>query len=198
VVKLVLIEDDPMVRRWVEHSLEDTEFRIAGHAETCDDGVALAVRLQPDLLLLDNRLPDAPGTEALRRLRREGIGAPALMMTARREPGFNEQAREAGAQGALLKSGSAAELLTALRTIRAGELAFDSRHPPRPAGQRALTPAERATLRLLSGGATNKEIAQRLNVSDETVKTLLSRAYSKLGVRGRAEAVRAAYERGLL
>jgi DNA-binding NarL/FixJ family response regulator len=119
-------------------------------------------------------------------------------MTANLEEGFNETAREAGAQATVLKSGRVDELLAALRAAIEGDDAFDSRHPRRAPGRAALSPREREILRLVAGGATNREIASKLEVGDETVKTLLARTFAKLGVRRRAEAVSAAYSRGLL
>lgn len=195
---VLLVEDDSMVRGWVRLALEGSEFRLAGETSTAAEALELARRRRPDLLLVDYRLPDRVGTEYVRDLRRQGLDIPAVLMTANAERGLNEAAREAGAQGSVLKSGKAAELLGALRSVLAGEPTFDPRHPRRPPGRAALSPREREILRLVAGGATNREIASTLEVGDETVKTLLARTFAKLGVRRRAEAVSAAYSRGLL
>jgi DNA-binding NarL/FixJ family response regulator len=119
-------------------------------------------------------------------------------MTANEERGYNEAAREAGAQGTVLKTGSAEELVDALRRVHAGEQAYDARHPQRSVGRGALSPREREVIRLVAGGSTNQEIAEQLGVGSETVKTLLARTFAKLGVRRRAEAVSAAHELGIL
>ena len=195
---VLLVDDDEMVRGWVRLALEGTEFRIAGEAANSADAADLAARRNPDLLLVDHKLGGEVGTELVRDLRRRGVSAPALVMTANSQGGFNEAAREAGAQGTLLKTGKRAELLEALRAVADGGDAFDGRHPRRPPGRAALSPREREVLRLVAGGATNREIAAELGVGDETVKTMLARAFAKLGVRRRAEAVAAAHERGLL
>ena len=195
---VLLVDDDEMVRGWVRLALEGTEFRIAGEAANSADASDLAARRNPDLLLVDHKLGGEVGTELVRDLRRRGVSAPALVMTANSQGGFNEAAREAGAQGTLLKTGKRAELLEALRAVADGGDAFDGRHPRRPPGRAALSPREREVLRLVAGGATNREIAAELGVGDETVKTMLARAFAKLGVRRRAEAVAAAHERGLL
>lgn len=195
---VLVVEDDAMVRGWVRLSLRSSEFRLAGEAEDAAAAVALCVRRAPDLLLVDYRLPDMVGTELLRLLRREGVAAPAVLMTANGERGMNEAAREAGAQGTVLKTGKAEELLLALRLVADGGDSFDGRHPRRPAGHGALSPRERQVLELVAAGATNREIAAALGVGDETVKTLLARTFAKLGVRRRAEAVSAAHARGLL
>jgi DNA-binding NarL/FixJ family response regulator len=119
-------------------------------------------------------------------------------MTAYGEAGFNEVAREAGAQGSVLKTGSSEELLEVLREVRDGRGSFDPRYPSRDPGRAALTPRERDVLRLLAAGRTNRQVAEQLEVSSETVKTLVSRSFSKLGVHRRAEAVATAQRLGLL
>jgi DNA-binding NarL/FixJ family response regulator len=134
----------------------------------------------------------------VRELRLNGVTAPALLMTANEETGFNEAAREAGAQGTVLKTGSADELVDALQRVHNGQPAYDARHPRRAAGQTALSPREREVLELVASGSTNQQIAEQLGVGPETVKTLLARTFAKLGVRRRAEAVSAAHELGLL
>jgi DNA-binding NarL/FixJ family response regulator len=195
---VLVVEDDAMVGDWIRMTLEDTEFRIVGLARRAADVADLGARRAPGLLLVDYRLPDRVGTELVRDLRRTGLALPALVMTANAERGFNEVVREVGAQGTVLKTGSAEELLDSLRAVAEGGEAFDPRHPPRAAGQAALSPRERDVLRLVAQGATNREVAQQLGVGEETVKTLLARIYAKLGVRRRAEAVSEAHNRGLL
>jgi DNA-binding NarL/FixJ family response regulator len=195
-VSLLVVEDDAMVRSWVRLSLRASEFRIAAEASTAVEARTLLDVVEPDFLLVDNRLPDQVGTELIRELRRGGVTAPAVMMTANAETGFSERARDVGAQGTLLKSGSPIELLDVLRAVVAGRSAFDKHHPPRQGG--GLSPRELQVLRRVAAGETNREIADRLQVGVETVKTLLGRMYSKLGARSRAQAVAVARERGLL
>lgn len=197
-VAVLLIEDDSMVRGWVRLALEGSEFRLVGEAATGAEVPDLLTRRRPDLMLLDYRLPDTLGTELLRSLRQAGVDTPAILMTANPERGFNEAAREAGAQGTTLKSGSPPELLDALRALVDARSSFDVRHPPRPAGRAALSPREREVVRLVASGATNREVAAALEVGEETVKTLLARTFAKLGVRRRAEAVAEAQRQGLL
>jgi DNA-binding NarL/FixJ family response regulator len=197
-VGVLLVEDDAMVRGWVRMSLSATEFRLVGEAVDAAEALELVDRRIPDVLLVDYRLPDQVGTEFVRRLRRTGNAMPAVLMTANAERGFNELAREAGAEGTSMKTGRAEELLNALRLVAAGGTAYDARHPRRPAGLAALSPREREVITLVAGGATNGEIAQQLSVGSETVKTLLARTCTKLGVRKRAEAVAVAHELGIL
>jgi len=197
-LSVLLVEDDAMVSGWVRMAFESTEIRLAGVAASAAEALALAARRQVDVLLVDYRLPDGRGTELVRDLRLNGVSAPALLMTANAEDGFNEAAREAGAQGTVLKTGSADELVEAIRRVHKGEAAYDARHPRRAAGKTALSPREREVLRLVASGSTNQQIARQLGVGPETVKTLLARTFSKLGVRRRAEAVSAAHDLGLL
>lgn len=195
---VLLVEDDSMVRSWVRLALTGSEFRLAGEAATRSEAVELAARRRLDVLLVDYRLPDTLGTDVLRELREAGVTAPAVLMTANPERGFNDAARASGAQGTALKSGSPDELLETLRTVVGGMTAFDARHPRRPAGMGALSPREREVVRLVAGGATNREVAAALGIGEETVKTVLARTYAKLGVRRRAEAVAEAQKQGLL
>jgi two-component system response regulator DesR len=193
----LLVEDDAIVRAWVRLALADSEFWVGGEAPTMGEALELVSRRRCDLLLVDHRLPDRFGTELIREVRRRGDMTPAVLIAARAERGLNEAAREAGAQGSVLKRGSAEELLSALRRVAAGEEAFDPRHPRRAPRAGALSPREREVLRLLTTGATNREISESLGIGAETVKTLLSRSYGKLGVSRRAEAIAAAHEQGI-
>ena len=197
-ISVLLVEDDSMVRGWVRLALEGTEFRLAGEASSAADVPDLVQRRRPDVLLVDYRLPDGSGVELVRELRRQGVGTPAVLMTANAEQGFNESARGAGAQGSVLKTGSIEDLTAALRAVHGGRESFDPRHPRRAPGRGTLSGREREALRHVAGGLTNREIAERLGVGEETVKTLLARTFAKLGVKRRAEAVAIAHEQGLL
>ena len=197
-VSVLIVEDDAIVRAWVRLALDGTEFRIAGEAERVPEALELATRRRPDLLLLDLRLPERSGLDLVRELRARGVSAPAVLMTATAEPGLNERARETGVQGTVVKSAQQGRLVAALRAVLAGRSSYDPQHPQRAAGRAPLSPREREVLGLVSEGATNVQIAVRLDVSEETVKTLLSRVFLKLGARRRAEAVAVAQRAGLL
>lgn len=197
-IAVVVVEDDAIVRDWVRLAFSDSEFRLAGQATSAIETTALLKRRRPSLLLVDYRLADGTGTDLVRELRAGGESTPVLLMTAKPTEGFNELARETGAQGSVLKTGSRDELLTALRAVLNHEAAFDSRHPKRSHDRPPLSARERQVLRLIAGGATNREIARELGIGNETIKTICARAYVKLGARRRAEAIAAAQERGLL
>ncbi len=187
-----------MVRSWVRLSLRASEFRVDAEAASAVEAVELMLAVEPDFLLVDYRLPDHRGTELIRELRTRGVTAPALMMTANREQGFNEAARDVGAQGSVLKTGSPIELLAALRTVLAGNAISDPYHPPRPGGSAPLTRRQREILALVAHGRSNQDIANELGIGVETVKTQLHRTFHKLQVRTRAQAVAVARGLGLI
>ncbi|HXH81937.1 MAG TPA: response regulator transcription factor [Candidatus Tectomicrobia bacterium] len=197
-VSVGVVDDDAIVRAWVRHSLAGTEFRVAGEAATASEALDMVERRRPDVLVVDLNLPDQAGTAVVQALRRRSSMAPALVITAVPRRGLNETVREAGAQGVIQKQADPGELLRALREVVAGNVVVDHRHPRRPSGQAALSPREREVLALAASGATNVEIAARLGVSRQTVKTLLGRAFAKLGAGNRIEAVAAARELGIL
>ena len=195
---VLVVEDDAIVRAWVRLALERSEFRIAGEASSAQEAFDLAERRRPGLLLVDYRLPDLLGTQLVRELRLRGIGAPAVLISARSERGLNEAAREAGIQVTVHKRGDVAELLDALRHARDGVGGFDPDNLHRLTQEAVPSARERQALALVAHGMTNPQIAAELRVSVETVKTLLERTYRKLGVGRRAEAVALAKERGLI
>jgi DNA-binding NarL/FixJ family response regulator len=197
-VNMLIVEDDAIVRSWIRLSLRRSEFRIIAEAATAADARELAASVAPDVWLIDYRLPDQLGTVLLRDLRQQGVDAPAMVVTAGVMHGFNELVRQAGGQGSALKTGSPAELLAGLRAVAGGKLSFDARHPTRVRRQGVLTPREREVLALVGEGATNVQIATTLGIGTETVKTMLARAFVKLGVNRRAHAVSVAHERGIL
>jgi DNA-binding NarL/FixJ family response regulator len=197
-IAVLVVEDDSIVRSWVRLSLRGTELRVAGEAGSAQEAEELVGRRHCDVLLVDQHLPDRLGTELVRRLRRTGVELPVVLMTASAEEGLNETAREAGVQASVVKSSDPERLIEVIRSVLAGEGVFDVAHPRRPKGQATLAPREQETLALIAAGRTNREAAAQLGISDETVKTLLERAYAKLGVRRRAEAVLEARRRGLV
>jgi DNA-binding NarL/FixJ family response regulator len=194
---VMVVDDDAIVRSWLKDQLAGTDFQIVAEAGSPAEAYRLLETVRPQIMLVDQRLPGGPGTEAVRRMRANGLlgDTRVLMLTAVAHSGFNDLARRCGAQGTLLKASDPESLLTALRTIRAGRTWFDPRHP---AGTVTLSPRERDVLTHLSRGVTNREIAEALGVGSQTVKTLVSRIYTKLGVHRRAEAVTEAIRLGLL
>ncbi|HEX3647693.1 MAG TPA: response regulator transcription factor [Pseudonocardiaceae bacterium] len=206
----VLVADDHEVVRTGYAALLDTQpdFTVVG---TAGDGVE-AVRgcreLSPDVVLMDVRMPRMDGIEATRQL----AGGPrVLILTTFDLDEYVYDALRAGASGFLLKDVTAERLFDAVRVVAAGEALlaptvtrrligeFARQRPtPAPAPLAALTPRETQVLRLVAEGLSNPEIATRLVVTEETVKTHVSRVLNKLGLRDRTQAVVTAYESGLV
>ena len=197
-IGVAVVDDDAIVRDWIRQSLEGTEFRIVGEGSTPDDARSILRRRRPDLLILDYRLPEQRATDIVRELRRDGLTVPVLVITATAEAGLNEAVREAGAEGVVLKRGDSDLLLYAMRSVVSGEGIVDPENPRRAPEESPLSPREREVLRLAGQGRTNAEIAAELDLGKESVKTFLSRAFTKLGARNRTDAVKRAGERGLL
>jgi DNA-binding NarL/FixJ family response regulator len=197
-VEVLIVDDDQIVCAWLAASLVGTEFRVAGDAPSRALALTMMERRHIDVLLVDFQLPRESGLELVRELRADGRMTPAVVMTASAHQGLSEAAREAGAQGTLLKSAKQKSLLAALRAVAAGKTWFDPAHPSRRDGESPLAPREREVLTLVAHGLTNREIAARLELGEESVKTYLERAFGKLGVSRRAEAVSEAHRLGLL
>jgi DNA-binding NarL/FixJ family response regulator len=169
---------------------------------------------RPDVVLMDIRMPAMDGIEATRQLGEDGAEAPkVIVLTTFDLDEYVYDALGAGASGFLLKDVTAETLFDAVRVVAAGEALLDpavTRRlvsefarlrptlPPRPDALEELTPREVEVLRLVAEGMSNGEIAERLVVSDETVKTHVSRVLSKLHLRDRTQAVVVAYESGLV
>lgn len=178
---------------------------VVGEAASGPEALALCRRLREgiDVVLMDLRMPGGGGVEAIRRLRAGGPEPRVLVLTTYDTDDDIRTALEAGADGYLLKDARGAELVRAVRDLASGVSVF-SRDVVRSLARRptaeepVLSPRELEVLRVIADGGTNKAAADRLFVSEATVKTHLRRAYAKLGVSDRAAAVRVAFERGLL
>ncbi len=212
----IVVADDHEVVRTGFAGLLDTQddFTVAGTAADGAEAIRLAERLRPDVVLMDIRMPGMDGIEATRQLiGTGGAGARVLILTTFDLDEYVYDAIRAGASGFLLKDVTAEHLFDAVRVIASGEALlaptvtrrliseFAALHRPEtpPAAVLStLTPRETQVLRLVAEGLSNPEIAGRLTVTEETVKTHVSRVLSKLGLRDRTQAVVTAYETGLV
>jgi len=212
----IVVADDHQVVRTGFAALLDTQpdFTVVGTA--CDgvEAVRIARELRPDVVLMDVRMPTMDGIEATKQLTESGAAPRILILTTFDLDEYVYDALCAGASGFLLKDVTAERLFDAVRVVAAGEALLAptvtrrlidefTRLRPRPAAAPAaalatLTPRETQVLRLVAEGLSNPEIADRLVVTEETVKTHVSRVLSKLGLRGRTQAVVIAYESGLV
>ncbi|MGW8887156.1 response regulator [Streptomyces sp. NPDC055749] len=216
----VVIADDHLVVRTGFAALLDSqpEFTIVRTATTGVDAVRVCREVSPDVVLMDIRMPEMDGIEATRQLVGDvpdGVQAPrVLILTTFDLDEYVYDALRAGASGFLLKDATAERLFDAVRVISAGDALLDpgitrrligeftrlparTRVQPSP-GLDALTARETEVLLLVAEGLSNAEIAARLVVTEETVKSHVSRTLTKLGLRDRTQAVIAAYETGLV
>jgi DNA-binding NarL/FixJ family response regulator len=210
VIRVLVADDQPLVRSGFRMILEERDdLELVGEAENGEQAVTLARELDPDVILMDVRMPALDGVEATRRLADGGSRAKVLVLTTFDLDEYVYAAVRAGASGFLLKDVQPTELVDAIRVVAAGNSLFGpaatQRLVERFAGAvpdstslDALTDRERDILRLLAQGNSNAELAAKLYVSEATVKTHVSAVLRKLGVRDRVQAVIAAYEAGLV
>ncbi len=220
-IRIVVADDHQVVRIGFAELLgTQPDFAVLGTACDGAEAVRISRELHPDVVLMDVRMPGMDGIEATRQLACQGAGSPPggpriLILTTFDLDEYVYDALRAGASGFLLKDVTAERLFDAVRVVAAGDALLAptvtrrligefALMRPRPeaaapeAAFAALTPRETQVLRLVAEGLSNPEIAARLVVTDETVKTHVSRVLSKLGLRDRTQAVVAAYESGLV
>jgi DNA-binding NarL/FixJ family response regulator len=205
-IRILVVDDHPVVREGLIASLEDDpQFQVVGAAASAEEAIPLAAAHGPDVVLLDLELPGRGGLEAIPDLAAAHEGMRILVLTAYDTDERVVGAIRAGANGYLLKGASIEEIARAIRTVHAGETYLEPRaasrviaqlHPSRRAG--SLTERERAVLRLVAAGRSNKQIARHLGITERTVKFHVTSILNKLGADNRAQAVALAAERGLI
>jgi DNA-binding NarL/FixJ family response regulator len=199
-IRLVIVDDHPVVRDGLSGIFGGAEgFEVVGVAEDGARGVELARRLDPDVVLMDLRMPGMDGVTAIREL----AGRRVLVLTTFDSDSDVLPAIEAGATGYLLKDAPREELYRAVRAAARGESVLSPPVATRVlraarSDEPALSARELEVLELVARGSTNREAARTLFISEATVKTHLLHVYAKLGVPDRASAVAAAFDRGLL
>jgi DNA-binding NarL/FixJ family response regulator len=212
----VLIADDQaLVRVGLRKILEaEPETTVVGEAADGEDAVAAVLRLRPDVVLMDIRMPVLDGIEATRRITASQPATHVLILTTFGLDGYVYDALRAGASGFMLKDAPPEEIAAAVRIVAGGEALlapavtrtvieeFARREPTPasspPAALSELTSREREVLDLLARGLSNPEICQRLVISEATAKTHVARILQKLGLRDRVQVVIYAYENGLV
>ena len=204
-VRLLIVDDHPVVRDGLRGMFEGEEgFEVVAEATNGADAISKARAHDPDVVLMDLRMPEMDGVSAIRQMTELGIPARVLVLTTFDTDSDVLPAIEAGATGYLLKDAPRDELLRAVRSAAAGEAVLSPSVAARLLDQvrqplkETVSQRELEVLQLVASGATNREVAERLFVSEATVKTHLLHIYAKLGVNDRAAAVGAAFEKGLL
>ncbi|MEU9056769.1 response regulator transcription factor [Streptomyces sp. NPDC048384] len=207
-ISLLIVDDHPVVRDGLRGVFESASgFHVLGEAADGLEAVEKAGALDPDVILMDLRMPGGGGVDAIAELTRRGARAKVLVLTTYDTDTDTLPAIEAGATGYLLKDAPRDDLFTAVRAAAEGRTvlspAVASRlvsavRAPKAAGNEPLSAREREVLALVAKGTSNREIARELFISEATVKTHLTHLYAKLGVKDRAAAVATAYQRGIL
>ncbi|MEO7366032.1 MAG: response regulator transcription factor [Sphingomicrobium sp.] len=202
--RILVADDHPMIRTALEALLRDTEFAIVGTARTGESTLREVERLLPDILLLDLQMPGGNGMDVLRRLRATKSKKPppkVVLLTAGIDDSALLEAKSLKVQGIVLKNSDPGYLLECLDHVRHGRAWMDPElterarqlaKAPAGGGRVGLTPRERQLIGFVRTGLRNREIAERLGVTEGTVKTYLHAIFEKLAVSSRTElAIRA-------
>jgi DNA-binding NarL/FixJ family response regulator len=210
-VRVLLADDQALVRGGFRMILDSRpEFEVVGEAADGHEAVAMTAELGPDVVLMDIRMPGMDGLEATRRIVSSGSSTRIVVVTTYDADDSVFAALRAGASGFLLKDARPAELVEAVRVVARGDALLApsvtrrllDRMVARPTGQpaelRELTERELEVLRLVASALSNAEIAERLTLSETTVKSHVSSVLRKLALRDRVQAVVLAYEVGLV
>jgi len=198
-IKLLVADDHEVVRCGLRSLLAGTEVEVVGEVATGEAAIRYALENDPDVVLLDIRMPEGDGLTALGRIKLEKPDMPVLMLSTFDNPTYIARAVALGASGYVLKGCTRDELIHAIRTAAAGESAWTRDELRRVTGALAtprlaadvevpLTQRESEVLRQLAYGLTNKEIAQALHISYETVKEHVQHILRKIGVSDRTQA----------
>jgi DNA-binding NarL/FixJ family response regulator len=210
-IRVLICDDQTVVRDGLEAILStDDEIEVVGVARNGQEAVDLAAQRQPDVVLMDLKMPVLNGVQATERLRKSAPGARVLVLTTYADDGWVLDAVRAGASGYLLKDTRRDDLVNAIKGTAAGKVFLDPSiagkvvrqlaAPPEPSQPpaEALTERELGVLRLICQGYSNPEIAQQLHLAAGTVRNYVSSILQKLGVDDRTSAAVVAYQRGLV
>ena len=209
-IRILIVDDHPVVREGIASMLKkETDFKVVGEASNGLEAVEKARELSPDVVLMDLRMPEMDGVEAISRIKTEKPEIKFIILTTYSDDEYIFKGIAAGARAYLLKDAPRDELFKAIRMVSRGEsliqpvvasrvldkLAELSRKTP--AGD-TLSDREIEVLRLMAGGESNKDIAGHLSITQSTVKTHITSIFQKLNVTTRTEAVTNALKKGII
>jgi len=204
-VRVLIADDHTLVRVGTREMLESSpDIEVVGEAADGFDAISSARALEPDVVLLDVGMPGLNGIEALKQILTDSPGTRVLMLSVHADRGYVIESVAAGASGYLLKTVDEKQLADAILTVAAGGSVIDSSLAPVVMEQigerspRALSPRQIEVLGCVSEVLSNREIGERLGLSDRTVEVHLRKAFDRLGVSSRTEAVVEAMRRGWL
>ena len=208
-VRLLIADDHEVVRTGIKSILADTNIEIVGEATSGDEVISMTRKLNPDIVLLDIRMPGNDGLDALERIKLDRPKMPVLVLSTYDNPTHVARTVALGANGYLIKTATQEEVVDAVKRVAAGENLWTREELRRVTGALAtpslsddieapLTRRESEVLRQLAHGLTNKEIAQALGISYETVKEHVQHILRKVGVADRTQAAVWAVRKGLV
>jgi DNA-binding NarL/FixJ family response regulator len=201
-INILIVDDHPVVRQGLRAMLSsEPDFTVMGMAASAREAIGLIERNEPDVVLMDLRMPEMEGTEAIVELRKVKPNVRILVLTNYGSDEYIVRATQAGAMGYLLKNTPQEEIVKAVRMVYRSE-----RYVPKDIAQRLfeaigrkeLSPRELEVLAMVAQGCTNKDVALRLFISDKTVRNHVTSCLLKLHAKDRTEAVTRAIERGLI
>lgn len=196
-LSLLIVDDHAVVREGLRRILaEDERLLVVGEAQTGEEAIALVPRRRPDVVLMDARLPEMSGVEAMTSILADGSRVKVIIFTAYADEDLLWEALDAGAHGFVLKEAGGEALIGAIHQVHGGEPYVEPRLAPdflrqlsRPRNDSVLSAREREILQLLADGCSNREVSERLVLSVETVKTHVKHILAKLDAEHRTQAV---------
>jgi two-component system nitrate/nitrite response regulator NarP len=204
---MLVAEDDPLTLAGIEILLDKTNFEIVAKVNSGAAALEILASARPDMLILDNSMPERTGLDVLRTLRNRGDNRPVILLTGSLNDLITKEAMQLGVNGIVIKSTAPRDLLVCLETVAQGRRWLDQEVMQR-AMDLAMSPdlstdpleglssRERAVAALVQRGLRNKEIADELGLTEGTVKVHLHKVFDKLGVRSRTDLILLAQERG--
>ncbi len=203
-MKVVIVDDHPMVRQGLKQTIElEPDLEVVGTAASCNEGVDLILSTEPDLAVVDLKMPDGSGLDLIRHCKKESAGCRFLILTAYGTPQEVSEALSEHVGGYILKEALPEEIIDAVRRVGLGRRYFDPEVMESAINGREgnplyrLTPREMEVLNAVSAGMNNSAIAEKLHISDKTVKKHISNLLGKLDVQDRIQAALFGFSQGM-